>query len=244
MSNDLLNLLGQIQTALSVRHLLPSAILSADDDRSGPTRELMNLGLRAVKAAQDIDLSDVSARIEKPPLYPDVWPGEHYKLLAGLVQTMQPKCIVEIGTAEGMSVLALKKFLPASSKVVTFDIVPWTQYSDSVLRAEDFADGRMTQKVADLTDVNVVGQQAGLLREADIVFMDAAKDGRMESVFMDNFTNVGLKENALFVFDDIRLIQMVPLWRQLVFPKMDFTSFGHWSGTGLAFWSQSRPWSG
>jgi predicted O-methyltransferase YrrM len=244
MSNDLMHLLGQIQAALSVRHLLPSAILSADDDRSGPTRELMDLGLRAVRAAQDIDLSDVSGRIQKPPLYPDVWPGEHYKLLAGLVQTMQPKCIVEIGTAEGMSVLALKKFLPASSKVVTFDIVPWAHYSDSVLRAEDFADGGLTQIVADLTDINVVHQQAGLLRQADIVFMDAAKDGRMESVFMNNFTTVGLKEKALFVFDDIRLIQMVPLWRQLVFPKMDLTSFGHWSGTGLAFWSQSRPWSG
>jgi hypothetical protein len=35
------------------------------------------------------------------------------------------------------------------------------------------------------------------------------------------------------VFDDIRVLPMLQLWRDLPFPKLDATSLGHWSGTGL-----------
>jgi hypothetical protein len=35
------------------------------------------------------------------------------------------------------------------------------------------------------------------------------------------------------MFDDTRLWSMLRFWRQLPYPKMDLTSFGHWSGTGL-----------
>jgi hypothetical protein len=35
------------------------------------------------------------------------------------------------------------------------------------------------------------------------------------------------------LLDDIRLLPMVGLWRSIASPKLDLTSFGHWSGTGL-----------
>jgi hypothetical protein len=35
------------------------------------------------------------------------------------------------------------------------------------------------------------------------------------------------------MFDDTRLPSMLKFWRELDYPKLDFTSFGHWSGTGL-----------
>jgi hypothetical protein len=35
------------------------------------------------------------------------------------------------------------------------------------------------------------------------------------------------------VVDDIRLLEMVQLWRDLPYDKIDATSLGHWSGTGL-----------
>jgi hypothetical protein len=37
----------------------------------------------------------------------------------------------------------------------------------------------------------------------------------------------------LVVIDDIRVLTMVQLWRQLPNPRLDLTSFGHFSGTGL-----------
>lgn len=243
MDFDLLRFLDWLKHDLRVRHLIPSAIVSADDDPGQPSQPLMELALRAANTAMHIDLTDITKRLRGPPWVPDVWPGEHYKLLAALVQTMQPKRIVEIGTAEGLSALALKKFLPPPSKIVTFDIVPWTEYPNSALVPGDFEDGRLKQIVADLADLGVARQYASLLGEADVVFMDAAKDGRMEEVFLDNFSLAGLKENALIVFDDIRLLEMLPIWRRLALTKMDFTSFGHWSGTGLALWTQSKRWS-
>ncbi len=242
MELDLLAFLNRLQNDLRVRHLIPSAILSADDDPGKPTPELIDLALRCVSEARTVDLSDLSSRMSEPPYVPDVWPGEHYKLLAGMVQTLKPQLVIEIGTAEGISALALKKFLLPSSKIVTFDIVPWTQYSNCVLVSSDFEDGRLQQIAADLTDLGVARQYSALLGEADIIFMDAAKDGRMEGLFLDNFSSIGLKENALLVFDDIRLLPMIPTWRQLAFSKMDITSFGHWSGTGLALWSRLSPW--
>jgi hypothetical protein len=39
------------------------------------------------------------------------------------------------------------------------------------------------------------------------------------------------------MFDDIRLWNMLRTWRTINRPKLDLTSFGHWSGTGLVDWT-------
>lgn len=33
--------------------------------------------------------------------------------------------------------------------------------------------------------------------------------------------------------DDIRVWTMLKTWREISYPKLDLTSFGHWSGTGI-----------
>lgn len=38
-------------------------------------------------------------------------------------------------------------------------------------------------------------------------------------------------------FDDIRLWNMLRIWREIRLPKMDMTSFGPWCGTGLCEWT-------
>lgn len=35
------------------------------------------------------------------------------------------------------------------------------------------------------------------------------------------------------MLDDIRFLNMWRLWRSIRSPKLDATSFGHWSGSGL-----------
>jgi hypothetical protein len=37
----------------------------------------------------------------------------------------------------------------------------------------------------------------------------------------------------ILVLDDIRLWTMLEIWRSVSWPKLDVTSFGHWSGTGM-----------
>src|SRR3954469_15894392 len=112
----------------------------------------MKLAMAAAKvAARQVDFSDLAARPNCKP-WLTVWPGEHYKLLAGLMNVLQPRVAVEIGTAEGLSALAMKKYLPEHGNVVTFDIIPWDQISDTILTSEDFSDGKLQQRLGDLAD--------------------------------------------------------------------------------------------
>lgn len=202
----------------------------------------MELALDAVRAARNLSLPEVSGRLAEPPFYPDVWPGEHYRLLAGIVQVLKPQNVVEIGTGSGLSALSLKKCLPVGGKVTTFDLIPWTMFPGSVLREGDFfgPDG-LVQHCADLRDPRQMENYRDVVQRADLLFIDAAKDGRMESVLMENLVGIGLPRCPILVFDDTRLWNMLAFWRGLSLPKLDLTSFGHWSGTGLAEWVPTKP---
>jgi len=67
--------------------------------------------------------------------------------------------------------------------------------------------------------------------------VDAPKDGIFELKFLENLSTILLPPNALVVFDDIRLWNMLKIWREIKRPKLDLTSFGHWTGTGLVDWN-------
>ena len=43
-------------------------------------------------------------------------------------------------------------------------------------------------------------------------------------------------ERVEFLFDDIKELNMLGTWRAITRPKLDITSFGHWTGTGLVHW--------
>jgi predicted O-methyltransferase YrrM len=226
------------------RHVEYSMIVSADDEPAQPSRRLIELAAKTVPAASEIQLIDISGRITAGVRYPDVWPGEHYRLLAALVQLLQPRLVVEIGTAQGLSALALKKFAPADGKVVSFDIMPWREIPETCLRQSDFDDGRLEHYVGDLSDPTVFSRHSSLLEQAEVIFVDAPKDGRFEPQFLKSLERLHFQSAMLLVLDDIRLWNMLATWRQLTRPKLDVTSFGHWSGTGLVDWTGSpHPWT-
>jgi predicted O-methyltransferase YrrM len=218
-----------------IRHVIPSFILSADDDPGKPDAFLIDLGIRAAALAQTSDLSVVAARDPAIGRYMETWPGEHYKLLAGLVRALQPKTVVEVGTATGASALAILAYLPADSRLVTFDVLPWEAVEGSVLKQTDFADGRLVQCTDDVTQPHGFQKHAQLMQEADLIFADAAKDGTMERLFFDQMRALPRRNRVVLLFDDIRVPNMIAIWRSITRPKLDLTSFGHWSGTGLTY---------
>jgi predicted O-methyltransferase YrrM len=167
------------------------------------------------------------------PQHLEVWPGEHYKLLTALVALLRPKTVIEIGTAAGMSALAMKLALPEDGKIVTFDVFPWQEYPRAVLREDDFADGRLEQRSDDLSVPAGWQKNAELLRSAEFILVDAKHDGVQERNFLRGFDEVGLDRGPIVMFDDIRLWMMLSFWHEIERPKLDLTSFGHWSGTGL-----------
>lgn len=216
-----------------------SMIFTAHDDPGQPSPFLINIAIEATRKAQEISLGDIGSRLKSPPFYPDIWPGEHYKLLAGLTLLIKPKLVIEVGTGGGLAVLAIKKYLTPDAKIITFDLIDWKSNPQTYLKNEDFADGRLIQSLDDLADINMVNKHRLMLEAADIIFFDAAKDGIMEQKFIDNFRSVSFKTKPLVIFDDIRVWNMLKIWRDLPYPKLDITSFGHWSGTGLVEWPRS-----
>jgi predicted O-methyltransferase YrrM len=214
-----------------------SVVVSMDDDPAGPSQRLMDVSLEAIAFARHVDLSWVSQRMPGHPHYPDVWPGEHYKLLAGLVLAHKPKCVIEIGTAQGLGALAMKGSLPAGSALITLDLIPWAEIEQSVLLPSDFADGSLRQVLGDLSDSAFFSSFATTLSACDLLFVDAPKNVHFERAFLRNLTSIRLPPNALVIFDDIRHWNMLQIWREITRPKLDLTSFGHWSGTGIIDWN-------
>jgi hypothetical protein len=202
-----------------------------------PTKRLVDLVAQAIPIAFDVDHSDIARDMKESPHWPLIWPGEHYRLLTALVKVLQPKLVIEIGTANGYSGLAMKKALPDDGSIVTFDIVPWNDLSTTVLKKEHFAQGKLKQVVTDLTNPQIFKQHEDLLSKADFVFIDAAKDGHMEQIFINHFKTIKFVNKPIFMFDDIRVINMIEIWNNLDLPKWDISSLGHWAGTGLVDWT-------
>lgn len=220
----------------NVRHYLPSFILSLDDEPFQPNSRLIDLSLSAIGRAKEIDLAPVAALFPgEKPKYINQWPGEQYKLLAAFVEILEPRIVIEIGTAAGGSCLTMKKFLPGGGKIITYDIVPWDRYPGTGLKTSDF-DAQLEQRIIDLSKKEQSQTQIATLKEADLIFVDAAKDGEMEQAFCDLFDTVTFTKPPIIFFDDIRFANMVKIWREIRHPKLDLTSFGHWSGTGVVEW--------
>ena len=207
-------------------------------DRSQPSSLLLDLAIKSISRAREISLEDLVVRqTSNATDYPDLWPGEHYRLLGAIVDVMRPAAVIEIGTYQGLSALSLKKFLPPNGEMTTFDVVPWTQIGDTCLRMEDFADGRLTQKICDLANPDVFKQSHELLASSQLIFLDGPKDGFFEKQFLKHLSEMNTIAPKVLVFDDIRTWNMLTIWREIAFPKLDLTSFGHWTGTGLVDWN-------
>lgn len=221
----------------NVRDYRPSYIVSLDDERYQPSRRLLQLATEVLTQVPKLDLTPSLRPFKKNSTYKffNTWPGEHYLLLAALMKVLKPKKVIEIGTAAGASALVMKSFLPKASELVTYDVIPWHEYPETGLKKNDFSE-HFQQKVLDLTSPEVQASERAIFETADFIFVDAEKDYKMEKTFIEFFDSLKFRKPPIIMFDDIRLIQMVEIWRKIKHPKLDLTSFGHWSGTGLVEW--------
>ena len=141
--------------------------------------------------------------------------------------------MIDIGTYTGMSTRVMLDFSDVGSNVQTFDLIPWEKFN-SHLRADDFENSRCTQYLVDLSTEKGFKEHANKFEDADIIFCDAPKDGHFEYEFLRRLSqcNLAIRPRYLLL-DDIKFLNMAPLWRSIASPKFDLTSFGHWSGTGI-----------
>ncbi len=194
---------------------------------------LLKTGLQAASRAQDVDTSLLTERCNTAAQrrWANEWPGEHYRLLAAIAAELRVELAVEVGTYTGMGSVAL---LAGSDRVVTYDIASWHMVPDSVLREEDFSSGRVEQRLGNLADETFFSQQIEIIGRAQLIFVDGPKDRTFEPAFTSRLISNFKGSGITVMYDDIRVLNMLGFWDRLQLPKLDLTSFGHWSGTGLA----------
>ena len=129
-----------------------------------------------------------------------------------------------------MGTFALSQNL--SGEIISFDVVDYknfeTHLSDQFLKKNKFK-----QYLSDLSEKTEYDKHYELLNNADIIFIDAPKDGKFEYKILENMTNLKNKENKILILDDIKFMNMINLWNSIKSPKMDIVSVGNWTGTGL-----------
>jgi len=214
------------------------SLLASTDDDVPPSASLMGLALQAIQRAMSIRLDALDSRYPANfPYLPSLWPGQQYRLLAALAEILQPRCVVEIGTGGGTSTLALASHLPLEAELATFDLIPWQQHPDCCLTQEDFVSHRLVQFTDNLSDPAAMQRHQALISRAELILLDAPKDGKTEAKILANLQQIPFAKPPLLVMDDIRVWTMLKVWRDIPYPKLDLTSFGNWTGTGLVEWS-------
>ena len=210
------------------RHFEPSLIYAPNDIQ--PNDFLIDLISKALPMAWATKIDAINPDLADG-VYCNVFPGEHYRLLKAFAKILDPKTIVEVGTYTGMGARALMQG-QVKGAVYTFDILPWGAF-ESHLTQKDFDDQKVIQKLADLSNEEEFDKNLDLLNEAEIIFVDGPKDGHFEYQFLSLLKKLKPKENKLLVLDDIRFVNMTDLWISIQSPRLDVSSLGHWSGTGL-----------
>src|SRR3989442_9749407 len=89
----------------------PSLAFSAEDDYSQPSDRLVSLALEAARLSREVGLDELDLRWAQtgppserhPYLRPSCWPGEHYRLLAGVSPPPPPHLGFEGWTGGGVS---------------------------------------------------------------------------------------------------------------------------------------------
>jgi hypothetical protein len=215
-----------------VRHVIESACWSVDDDEAAQNFLDWSLVCKAVFFAAKTRLD-----IDNP--FANAFPGDHYRLLSGLLSALDDSSalnsIVDIGTHYGTGTRVMLDYAP-NAKVTTFDVTSWGEFPTTYLKDSDFADngGRLTQYLENLQHQDTFNRHKDLLINADFIMCDGPKDGSFERSFLNKLSALSFPSKPRFLLlDDIRFTSEMPLWRQIQSPKIDLTSFGHFSGTGL-----------
>ena len=213
----------------TVRHVVNSKLLSIDDDPAAQVFDEYGLICQALTVAAGTDLS----YIDNP--FVNAFPGDHYRLLAGLLTSLRPRSIVDIGTHMGTGTRVMLDYAP-KARIDTFDLTPWDEFEKTFLTEADFVEngGQVKQHLVDLSDSDEFVKFSALLQQADFIMVDACKDGVFEEKFYSLLSTLNMENKTRYMLlDDIRFTSELLSWRRIESPKIDLTSFGHFTGTGL-----------
>lgn len=154
--------------------------------------------------------------------YPNNWffmdaGQEHYRLLAYIGSLYKGKTLLDIGTYQGNSAIALSH--NKNNDVISYDLKPQPIINKIKSKNTEFKIGNI------LDDLNI-------LIDCPFIMLDTYHNGDFEAEFVNYL--IQIKYKGLVLFDDIHLNKpMKSFWNNLKLDKYDLTEIGHFSGTGL-----------
>lgn len=212
---------------MGIRHIFQTYALSLDDDEATQNFTDYKLVLSAIEYA-------ATRRIEPDFEYANTFPGEHYRILSGLIRAANPRVVIDIGTYRGCSARVAVDNSSTACTVHTFDLFDHLTFDWTVLNEMDFTTGYLVQHCENLINQDVFEKHKQLLIDSDFIILDGPKDSEFELKFLKLLASLkGTNKPKWLFMDDIHFDNMLPLWREIKSPKLDLTSFGHFSGSGL-----------
>lgn len=140
---------------------------------------------------------------------------EHYRLLAYISKLYNGVTLLDIGSYQGSSAIALS--FNKKNKVISYDI-------------------NQQPEIDEINIPNIKFIKGNVLKDeitASFILLDTYHDGTFEQDFVNHLVKINYK--GLVMFDDIHLNEeMSNFWNGLKNEKYDLTEIGHHSGTGIA----------
>jgi len=145
--------------------------------------------------------------------------GEHYRLLSYLVNKFQNTVVIDAGTYQGWSALAMAQ--NTSNKVLSYDIMPLSF---------DFLQPYPNVELI-VKDINI--EDESVILSAELIMLDVdPHDGVQEAAFIQKL--IDMNYTGYVLCDDIFLNEeMRNWWEGISLPKYELTEVGHMHGTGL-----------
>jgi len=201
-------------------------------------KELISRITEYINAANNVDLQfdsniepNNSRQYEFEYTNMNMFPGEHYRILVGIINTENFKNFIEIGTGSGIASKAILN--KTNADINTFDIIPWREDNSHLTKVE-FNNNRLKQINEDLSNQQAFNKYSELIFKSDLILLDADKSGDFEDNLLTKMSRISFESKFRLLFiDDIRYFSMYRIWKKIHNPKIDLTSFGHWSGSGL-----------
>jgi hypothetical protein len=184
-----------------------------------------NFCLRAVSVALRTKLKKNIPKKKFSYLY-NQFPGSPYRLLNAFIKILNPKVTIEIGTYKGMGTNSLLN--SNKGNVYTFDSIDYFKFDHHLNNSKNLKIIK-----ADLIENNNFKKYKNIFEKADLIYLDGPKNIYFEKKILQYISSLGLKKKKYLIIDDICTPELLNIYHSILSPKIDLTSFGNWSGTGI-----------
>lgn len=152
----------------------------------------------------------------------------YYQFLPCLIDEINPKQIVELGGAMGVSALMMLHTLPQESKLYSITLEEHgLEFSFIADKYENFV-----PVVGNDLDLSVWPKDLDLSK-TDLFFFDSLHTTEQITKELELYSPF-FKKGAILLFDDIRMPELWTVWEKLPYDKLEITNPCHWSGFGIA----------